>query len=238
MFFDLSPRLALLGDKNTQLIETYQTVREFPDEVFDRVMAIPRKREIYYKQRGLDVRRLSEKDRAARFIFLNRNCFNGIYRTNLKGEFNVPFSDYRVGAFVTREEFLAAAGLLQSADLRASDFGRTLQHVGRGDFVYLDPPYAVESRRVFREYGKRIFSTADLNRLAGHLDRIAARGAAFVFSYADCRESRHIAARWICHRTTVRRHVAGFSGFRKSSSELVITNVAHDGVRDSPFRRA
>ena len=92
----------------------------------------------------------------------------------------MPFASSRAGQFVTRDEFARAATLLQRAELRCWDFGTTLRHVKDGDFVYLDPPFAVDSRRVFKEYGKHAFQLDDLERLSLHLDKIADRGAGFV----------------------------------------------------------
>ncbi|MCH7687660.1 MAG: DNA adenine methylase, partial [Planctomycetes bacterium] len=155
----------------------------------------------------------------------NRNCFNGIYRTNQSGEFNVPFATSRVGAFVTRDELIEAGKSLQRATLRSWDFGTTLRYVREGDFVYLDPPYAVESRRVFREYGARPFCSNDLCRLGEHLTKIDNRNAAFLVSYADCREARALAENWFSYRMRVRRHVAGFTGARKAAYEVLITNI-------------
>lgn len=225
LFFDLQPTTAIISDKNAELIETYEVVRDNAEIVFDRIVAIPRDKTTYYAERAKNPARLSRIDRAVRFIYLNRNCFNGIYRTNTDGRFNVPFATSRAGAFVTRHEFITAAQLLRGAILRSCDFGTTLRHVGRGDFVYLDPPYVVESRRVFREYGARPFDTRDLNRLSEHLKKLNARGAEFLVSYTDCREARQLARPWYTFRMRLRRYVAGFTGARKLGYELLITNI-------------
>jgi DNA adenine methylase len=97
--------------------------------------------------------------------------------------------------------------------------------VRRGDFVYLDPPYAVQSRRVFREYDKRAFSLRDVERLASHLHVIDRKGASFVVSYADCREARSLLAPWKIRRIIVRRNVAGFLSARRLAAELLVTNI-------------
>ncbi|MFZ1934766.1 MAG: Dam family site-specific DNA-(adenine-N6)-methyltransferase [Thermoguttaceae bacterium] len=175
LFFAIQPTTALLADKNSQLIEAYEIIRESPEDVYDRVACLPRTERVYYAQRSRDPQHLTPIDRAIRFVYLNRNCFNGIYRTNGQGMFNVPFATSRAGAFVSRGEFVAAAQALNHAVLRPWDFGKTLRYVTKGDFVYLDPPYAVTSRRVFKEYGATPFCVSDLSRLAEHLKKINAR---------------------------------------------------------------
>jgi DNA adenine methylase len=225
-FFDVQPANAILSDLNEELIETFEVVCARPAAVYDSVASIPRTKDNYYAIRAQPPTSLSKIERAARFIFLNRNCFNGIYRTNSQGAFNVPFASSRAGQFVTREEFLYAAKMLKRAQLRTCDFGNTLRYTKAGDFVYLDPPYVVAARRVFREYGARHFDWQDIERLAGHLDRMNNRGVAFLVSYADCRESRWLATHWSSHRIRVRRHVAGFHGARKAGFERLITNIS------------
>jgi DNA adenine methylase len=112
--------------------------------------------------------------------------------------------------------------------MNAGDFGAVLSRVRAGDFVYLDPPYAVESRRVFREYDKRDFTTRDLGRIADHLDAIDAKGAAFVLSYADCKEARDSFGRWRLRRIRVRRNIAGFAAARRTAVELLATNIERE----------
>jgi DNA adenine methylase len=230
LFFAIRPASGLLADKNSELIETYQVLRERPVELHASVASIPRNRETYYSLRGASPARLSRFERATRFLYLNRHCFNGLYRTNLRGEFNVPFAPSGTGKVPTADQFEACARLLTTAQLRAWDFGTTLRYVRAGDFVYLDPPYAVESRRVFREYGASSFSQTDLLRLVQHLRRIDDRGAAFVLTYADCSEARTLFAEWKRTRIAVRRNIAGFAGARKRAFELLISNLPEMAV--------
>lgn len=225
LFFAIQPEKAILSDLNSELIETYEIVRQHPEKVYNKIVHIPRVENIYYKIRAQDPNKLTPFNRAIRFIYLNRNCFNGIFRTNTNGMFNVPFATYRAGAFITREEFILSSRLLERAVLRACDFGKTLSQVRKGDFVYIDPPFAVKSRRVFCEYGAKPFNIDDLGRLEEHLRKIDARGADFLVSYADCKEARQLAKSWNSFRIRVRRHIAGFAGARKMAYELLITNM-------------
>lgn len=225
LFFRLQPDVALLADKNEDLIETYRVLCRSPKALHRSVSGLVASKWLYLAVRSLQPANLSRLERAARFVYLNRNCFNGIYRTNTLGEFNVPFASCKQGRIPSLEEFVVCSDLLQRASLRAWDFGTTLRHCQRGDFVYLDPPYVVAERRVFRQYGPRPFNREDLTRLRRHLERLDARGVKFALSYADCRESRDLASAWHFRRVQVRRNVAGFSGKRKRSVELIITNT-------------
>jgi DNA adenine methylase len=163
-------------------------------------------------------------NRAAKFVYLNRNCFNGIFRTNLNGDFNVPFGADQ-GQYPRLCDFETTSNLLKKARLLRGDFGATLRHLRRGDFVYLDPPFAATGVRTFVEYGKRSFGGEDVDRLSRHLDRIDARGASFLVSYADCPRAREIAKDWNWTTIEVRRHIAGFTSIRKMAGEILITNL-------------
>lgn len=224
LFFWLRPERALLGDINGDLISAYSVIRERPDDVHAAVSRIRRSEQEYYRVRSQNIARLGPFARAVRFVYLNRHCFNGIYRTNAQGGFNVPYGRSRTGPIPPVEHFRRVATLLHRARLRSADFGAVLREVSRGDFVYLDPPYAVESRRVFRQYNQREFSTLDLERLSDHLRAIDRKGATFLVSYAECREARELFRQWNVRRIRVRRHIAGFASARRDAAELLVTN--------------
>jgi DNA adenine methylase len=230
LFFEIAPSSAILGDNNSGLIEVYRCVRDQPDRLFDRVSRIRRDPETYYRWRAKDPTTLDLETRAVRFLYLNRNCFNGIFRTNAKGEFNVPIGA-KQGAYFTRTDLRACSVLLKNAKLLAADFDGTVKHVRAGDFVYIDPPFAVTSRRLFRQYGKKSFSTDDVPRLMAALDHISKAGADFLVSYADCKEARRMAKAWHGVRLPIRRHVAGFSGNRRKAYEWLISNTAVPSAR-------
>jgi len=223
LFFELAPKEAILGDNNRELIEVYRVVRDDPERLYNRLACIRRDIRTYYHWRGLKPQSLDRETRAVRFLYLNRNCFNGIYRTNADGEFNVPMGT-RVGEYFSKTDLVRCSKLLRRATLVAGDFVRTLERVKAGDFVYLDPPYAVASRRIFREYGKKTFDSSDIPRLSESLTEVVMRGADFLVSYADSTEARALASEWSSMRFPIRRHVAGFAGDRKRAYEWLISN--------------
>jgi DNA adenine methylase len=225
LFFTVGPNRAILGDSNRELINVYRVLRAEPERMYRRLMAIPRERKSYYRWRAKDPRLLDSETRALRFVYLNHNCFNGIYRTNNDGQFNVPFGS-KLATYLSRDEFIGCSQALADVKFVSGDFQDTLAHVAQGDFVYLDPPYAVGSRRVFREYGKKPFHTDDVERLSNELTRIHELGAHFVVSYADCREARALASDWNSQKVLVRRHIAGFSDHRAHSFEWIIYNMS------------
>ncbi|MBI2898590.1 MAG: Dam family site-specific DNA-(adenine-N6)-methyltransferase [Planctomycetes bacterium] len=224
LFFDLAPSVAILGDNNCALIDLYRVVRDEPERVYRRLCRIRRDSDTYYRWRKKKPNALDPESRAVRFLYLNRNCFNGIFRTNVKGEFNVPIG-VRPGEYFSKEDLILCASLLKRAKLVAGDFAKTLEHVKAGDFVYLDPPFALQSRRMFRHYGVRSFQTTDVPRLADALRTIVAAGADFLVSYADCAEARGLARRWNAIRLPIARHVGGFADRRRRAYEWLITNM-------------
>jgi DNA adenine methylase len=224
LFLKIKPRKAILSDLNSMLIQTYRTIRVHPIAVSKTLYAIPRNAATYYKIRTKIKSVHDSIERAAFFVYLNRNCFNGIYRTNLDGDFNVPFGADQ-GQYPRPCDFQASAKLLKSAKLFSCDFGSTLRHLRRSDFVYLDPPFAATGVRTFVEYGKRSFEASDLDRVSRHLDRIDRCGAFFLVSYADCSRARVIAKDWNFKSIKVRRQIAGFADKRRVASELLISNL-------------
>ncbi len=223
LFFRLAPQSAILGDNNIELINLYRCVRKSPVRLHRRLVALTRDEATYLRWRGYDPQFLDPETRALRFLYLNRNCFNGIYRTNRAGQFNVPRGS-RLAKTSKRSTFVECARSLRKVHLIPGDFETTLQHVARGDFVYLDPPFALTTRRVFNEYGQNTFSTDDVPRLTAQLRRISRLGARFLVSYADCPQARELAREWFSRKLLVRRNVSGFIEHRTKAFEWLISN--------------
>ncbi|MBN6104699.1 Dam family site-specific DNA-(adenine-N6)-methyltransferase [Xanthomonas sp. CFBP 8703] len=226
LFFHLRPGVARLNDINTQLIECYEVLAKDPDDLYRRVISISSDEENYYLVRSQDPSSLSAEERAARFIYLNRHCFNGIYRTNQKGQFNVPYGAAKAGAVPSREKFNECAAAIRCAELTCLDFDEFISKtVQSGDFVYLDPPYAVANRRIFRQYDKHSFGLEDIERLSECLEYIDSVGASFVVSYALSAEIKKITKRWTARRVIAQRNVAGFAEHRRKAVEVIVTNI-------------
>jgi DNA adenine methylase len=226
LFFDLSPARALIADLNPDLIRAYRALRDDRNRVFERLQSTPRSAEAYYELRAKDPDAMPETDAAARFLYLNRYCFNGLYRTNRSGRFNVPYGHLRKNEQIDYNLLARASDSLQRVELLNADFERCLENARNSDFVYLDPPYATAGgTKLFAEYLPNSFSMLDMERLEESLVAMDRRGVNFVLSYADIPAVRSRMTRWRILRTTVRRNIAGFSGARKMSDEIVVTNV-------------
>jgi DNA adenine methylase len=226
LFFSICPRRALLSDLNAELVEAYLSVRDNPRAVHQSLGEIPRGKASYYKLRSAGTIGTSAIERAARFIFLNRFCFNGLYRTNTAGVFNVPYSASKTGGLPSLSELRAVSQSLKQARIQCCDFATILNQVRTGDFVYLDPPFAVANRRIFRQYGPSTFGVDDLNRLAKLLDTIDSKGATFVVSYALSAESLRVFSNWHLRRVRIQRNISGFAKHRRRAIEIIVSNVA------------
>lgn len=224
LFFAIEPASAILSDINDNLVETFCAVRDHHRAVYNRLLRLPLGKDAYYQIREEDTSRLSSLDQAARFVYLNRFCFNGLYRTNQSGKFNVPYAASKTGRLPTLEELSNAAKILSCAEIKTRDFERTLQDVRAGDFFYMDPPYAVQNRRIFRQYGPDCFGTEDLARLASALPRIDRNGATFLVSYAMCPEALDAFSGWHIRQAQTQRSIAGFSRHRRKDIEILVSN--------------
>lgn len=226
LFFAIKPPKAILGDLNPELIATFIEVKYRIGAVLDELKALrPEDKEEYLRLRAIDISTMTPPARAARFIYLNRYCFNGIYRTNLAGQFNVPYSGVRCGGVPADEAFRKCSNRLRSARFINGDFEKVLKYAQKGDLVYMDPPFAVRARRVFRQYDPSTFTSDDVSRLRGWMERLNAAHINFVVSYAESDEADVLRRNFSYETVSVRRNIAGFAGHRASTNELLISNI-------------
>jgi DNA adenine methylase len=184
LFFHLRPWPATLSDINADLINAYEQVRNNVEEVIAHLSRFEICPSVYATTRAT-VPRLPIAQ-AARFLYLNRTAFNGLYRVNLHGKFNVPFG-CKPGTVVCDEALLrAASAALQKRKLLTSDFERVIDQASKGDVVYADPPYTTKhNNNGFRRYNEIIFSWTDQERLAECCGRAVQRGVQVIVSNAD-----------------------------------------------------
>lgn len=185
VFFHLQPKVAILSDINSDLIHLFSTMRAHPVQLQAAMADHQRDHssEHYYKVRAANFEQ--PVARAARFLYLNRTCWNGLYRVNRKGEFNVPIGTKDTVLFED-EDFQAVAELLASVELICSDFEKVIELAGVGDLVFLDPPYTVRHNfNGFLKYNESMFSWADQVRLANCAKDAIARGAAVIVTNAN-----------------------------------------------------
>jgi DNA adenine methylase Dam len=185
-FFYLNPGNSVISDSNGELIITYKTVRDNVEEIIEVLERYKNEASFFYKIRSLNVDKLSEAERAARFIYLNKTCFNGLYRVNKKGEYNVPYGK-RNGDFLNREQLRDSSEFLKNTEILHSDYLATLKkYAKKGDFIFLDPPYyPVGKYSDFKRYTKEFFYHDDHVILKEEFDRLVKLGCHVLLTNSD-----------------------------------------------------
>lgn len=224
IFFSLNTTQAVLSDANAELIETYQAVRDMPEQVIETFSTYRNEREFYYNLRA-EIPQENFK-RAARFIYLNRTSYNGLYRVNRQGRYNVPFGN-KPSIGIDEEIIRNASEALRNTTLVAGDFAAGLNHIRENTLVFLDPPYTVShNNNGFISYNQNIFSIEDQQRLANFIHQIDEAGAYFILTNAAHDAIRDIFRN--CGRSfTVERQslIGGRNAQRGLTEELVFTNI-------------
>ncbi len=176
LFFGLNPARSILSDVNSELINLYEIIRDQPIELQEKLewYQLRHSKEFYYKARGSRPR--TNLNKAARFLYLNRTCFNGLYRVNLKGEFNVPKGS-KDRVVLETDNFELLSSVLKNVELCCQDFEETLDMTVKGDFAFVDPPYTVaHNHNGFVKYNQNLFDWSDQVRLRDAVIRAADRG--------------------------------------------------------------
>lgn len=186
LFFALQPTKAVLADSNPELINCYIVVRDRVDDLIATLRDYPYSEEFYYKLRA----EVPEDAvlRAARLIYLNRTCYNGLYRVNKQGQFNVPFGRYTNPVICDAERLRRASYALRNAELRCANYQETLQtYAMPGDFIYIDPPYhPVSIYSDFKRYTAEFFYAEDQQRLALTVKDLGKQGGYLLVSNSYC----------------------------------------------------
>ena len=234
LFFGICARTtsfsAHLSDTNQELIAAYRVIKESPEELIRLLSRLQAEYEsavdkgaYFYQKR--DWRPLDRIESAARLIFLNKTCYNGLYRVNSKGEFNVPFGRYKNPRILNTDVIRAASHVLKNtkAELRSIDYKDALAPCGKADFIYLDPPYQPPTKTSsFTDYTPGGFSEQDQKELAEDFGKLVDRGCTVVLSNSETSLTRHLYDDFDIRKVTVNRPINSVGAGRTGYKELIV----------------
>lgn len=224
MFFALSPENAVLADCNEELIALYKTVSKYPQQVIDELKRYKNTEKDYYRIRALNWKELSNIEAAARMIFLNKTGFNGLYRVNRQGGFNVPYGKNAKTQFCNEEQIKEAAKLLKKKKLICGDYKKVLKKYAEpGDFIFLDPPYfQVTEREIFLRYTSDRFYEPDQEELAEIVNELYDMGCEVMMTNSNHPRIYDLYNRFDIKVVQVRRSV-NCKGNGRNGEDTIIT---------------
>jgi len=260
LLLELEPEGGSVNDINSRLMNFYNQVRDSPEELIDRCRkfrdpeseADPERdfnkkdrkgkevKNYYYQQRAIFNRRpnreeFDELEEAALLLYLNRTCFNGLYRENSDGEFNVPIGDYSNPDWVRDEEVRKASKVLQGIDSRNKDFQYILKEIEQDDMVYFDPPYKPMSETAdFTQYSSEGFGREEQNRLLAVLRKLDGMGVYFIASNSGVVAEKYGKSRFDVIEVNAKRTINSDGSSREEVDEILVTNVPPRKRRGSP----
>lgn len=225
LFFDLAPERAVLIDGNSELINLYLVIRDDLEALLDDLTRHANTAEYYYSMRDQDTSGMGVVERASRFVYLNRTGYNGLWRVNARGEFNVPFGRYKKPKIVDRENLARVRDALRRARIVCGDFSKVLEIAEPGAFVYFDPPYHPLTRTAsFTGYTRGSFGEEEQKRLARVFRRLADAGCRVMLSNSDTEFVKELYRGFRVDVLRARRAINSRPDRRGPVTELVIRN--------------
>ena len=223
MFFALQPENAIIADSNPELINMYRQVASNVDEVIQYLKKYENTSEMFYTVREQEWTQLPKAEAAARTIFLNRTCFNGLYRVNKQGKFNVPYGKYANPKICDEDGLKAASEALKKAEILCGDYLLVLDHYAQpGDFVFLDPPYLPISEYAdFKRYTKEQFYEEDHVELAKIIMRLQERGCHIILTNSNHPLVHELYAPFTIDVIQTKRHISCNGSTRKGEDVIV-----------------
>ncbi len=224
LYFHLNRKDSYLSDSNHNLINAYIQIRDHASDIVSILKSYKNEEPFYY-----DIRNKvfdNQIEAAAQFIFLNKTCYNGLYRVNSKGIFNVPFGRRKNVDYVSENIILEASKSLKNAIITNSDFYESVNNVAAGDLVFIDPPYVISrNNNSFIEYNQKIFTWEDQHRLHSFVLDIIDRGAYFILTNASDQCILDL-YNDICspHEITRMSKIGGKNSYRGAVTEYLFTN--------------
>ncbi len=226
VFFDFTPKNSVISDLNQELIITYIQVRDNIKELIESLKKHKYEKEYFLSIRALETQKLSEVEIASRFIFLNRTCFNGLYRVNKSGKFNVPFGKYKNPKICDEENLQNCSLALKNVEIKYQDYKKIESQVKKGDFIYFDPPYQpISKTSSFTSYTSSNFNEQNQIELRDFFKKLSDEIGCFVaLSNSDCEFIRDIYQDFKIHEISANRAINSNSQKRGKIGELLITN--------------
>ena len=223
MFFALQPENAVIADSNPELINMYRQVADHVDDVIECLKMYENTSEMFYLVRGQDWTKLPKAEAAARIIFLNKTCFNGLYRVNKKGQFNVPFGKYKNPKICDENGLRAASEILKKAEIICGDYLLVLEHYAQpGDFIFLDPPYLpISDYSDFKRYTKEQFYEEDHVELAKMVMTLHERGCYVILTNSNHPLVHELYAHFTIDVIQTKRHISCKANMRKGEDVIV-----------------
>lgn len=224
LFFHLRPRYAIISDANAELINTYKIVQNSLDALIEQLAPYPNTKDFFYNIRAQDPTTLSEIERAARFIYLNRTCYNGLYRVNKQGQFNVPFGNYTNPTICDTEQLRAAHDALQGVQIHHGDYHAIVNNFARtGDFVFFDPPYQPSSLYSdFKRYTPEFFYEADQIKLAETFKALVQKGVYCLLTNSNTEFIRDLYNDFPYEIIATRRNINAHGDKRLNGEDLIV----------------
>lgn len=225
VFFHLLPPHAMLSDSNEELINCYQVIRNDCEKLIKALQEHRNDPDYFYEVRSWNIRDLSKVQRAARLIFLNKTCFNGLYRVNSSGQFNVPFGKYKNPRICDADNLRAVSNALKNTIINCQSFDQIVQQAQKGDFIYFDPPYQPISKTAnFTGYTKNAFRSEDQERLALTFGKLSRRGCYVMLSNSENEYVRDLYAKYHIETVKANRAINCKGDRRGAINELLIMN--------------
>lgn len=229
LFFELQPDNAYISDMNEELINLYQVVRDEVDELICDLQKHDISKEYFMEIRNIDrteeYQNWSDVQKASRFIYLNRTCFNGMYRVNSKGEFNVPFGHYKNPRILDENNLINCSNLLQGIEIKHADFSEILKKVKKGDFVYFDPPYVpLSETSSFTSYTKEGFDIDMQFKLRDVCDELDTMGVNFLLSNSDTKLVNDLYENYNIKKVFASRQINANADGRGKITEVLVRN--------------
>jgi len=226
-------RQAFISDINAELIDTYIAIRDQVEDVIALLSQYPHSKEFYYKLRSRDPWEMGIAERAARMIYLNKTGYNGLYRVNRQGKFNVPFGRYKSPKYYDHENLKAVSRALQGVSIECMPFEEAVERTQAGDWVYFDPPYAPVSKTSnFTTYHMNGFSIEDQERLRDVCLALTEKGVLVTLSNSDTALTRELysVAGFFIDEVFAARAINSKGAKRGKIRELIVTNYPPEQV--------